>query len=751
MNNNIYSGFLYNLLDFVKEKVRFVGVKKFNTSFSLFNNQIFTIQKIYVINLDRKINRWKKVKHELKRLKTRNKRDSLNNISRRFSAIDARYNSKTPSPLELKPTYLLAEQLFVEPVPSLTEEKFMDKRVIKMSSQEIAVALSHIEVWKLISSGKEEFALILEDDIYFRRKSIKIIDRAWSELKKIKGNEKNFDVLYLSYEEAQIKGKKEIISNTLFKPETGIWQLSGYVISKKGAKKLLELMPVKGPVDLWINHQFKNLDVYALSEPVIKQRSNNQSDNSYSVLPVLSKVGVLNYEKPILFDKKSTPKPVFGIGPKESGLSSLSMALSILGYRCCSDLEYLPEREHYYLENNKKKRIFDAYVNVGSFNWEYYIKLKRIYPKAKFIITKNQNQVKSNFNFKEIEKNKNLLLKHRNDILILPNNRNHKWDILCEYLNIEHPACPYPELNELEQREVIYENKSFEARLSNSIKMEFDKLPWIIPEIENWSGIQTKKTEKGIEFKDKHIVDFRLFDYFFWDLLDDTFPSNLSIFNPQNFVINKEGLANLILKKEDMSVREYSSASIATKNSHHYGKFSCSLKPVKEPGLITGVFLHRNSPRQEIDIEFIGKDTSIMLINVYYNPGIDGTKLEYGYRGTPVRINLGFDASMEFHEYTIEWFSDAIKWKVDKKIVYERKHWNPTPIPHLPMKFHVNLWHTRSEELAGKLNNRNLPAQSIIKSIKIESNIYREDLEEDPNIISPAANLSRLSQIAGIR
>jgi beta-glucanase (GH16 family) len=138
-------------------------------------------------------------------------------------------------------------------------------------------------------------------------------------------------------------------------------------------------------------------------------------------------------------------------------------------------------------------------------------------------------------------------------------------------------------------------------------------------------------------------------------------------------------------------------------------------------GLITGVFLHRNSPRQEIDIEFLGNDTTKVLVNVFYNPGYEGTKLEYGYRGTPVIIDLGFDAAMDFHRYGIEWCQTTIRWRIDGKLVYERANWDPTPIPHLPMQFNVNLWHSRSKELAGRLERSALPAQTEVSSIDINA------------------------------
>ena len=135
-------------------------------------------------------------------------------------------------------------------------------------------------------------------------------------------------------------------------------------------------------------------------------------------------------------------------------------------------------------------------------------------------------------------------------------------------------------------------------------------------------------------------------------------------------------------------------------------------------GLVAGLFLHRNGPRQEIDIEFIGRDTTQMLVNVFYNPGIAGTRLEYGYRGTPVLIELGFDASEDFHSYEIEWQPEYIRWNVDGITVYERLVWGPTPIPDQPMELNVNLWSSESAEFAGPLSGPALPAVLEVASLE---------------------------------
>jgi len=140
------------------------------------------------------------------------------------------------------------------------------------------------------------------------------------------------------------------------------------------------------------------------------------------------------------------------------------------------------------------------------------------------------------------------------------------------------------------------------------------------------------------------------------------------------------------------------------------------------PGVVTGFFLHRDSPRQEIDIEMAGKRADRLLVNVFYNPGGEGAKFDYGYRGTPSYIDLGFDASKADHLYAIEWEPCEIRWFVDNRLVHRRVEWQPTPIPNLPMALHVNAWPSRSKELAGRLAIRRLPSTTFVRSIALEAN-----------------------------
>ncbi len=695
------------------------------------------VQRIYVINLDRQPDRWRQTSRELSRLRNRSG-SPLARLSRRFSAVDARYIRDVTGRDLVQSSYQLSDQLFVQPEPRLDEIADAQARNIEMSPQEVAVALSHIEVWKLIALGQPRYTLVLEDDIYFPRGFANVFDDIWEEL--THRNEKGTvaDLVYLSYEKAVKQVPGSPFSELLFRPSTGLWQLSGYILSKEGAQKLLRLLPVRGPVDLWLNHQFRRLDVFATRRPIIVQRPDVPSTNSYSVLPILSQVGVITREKPLLVKSKSMPGPVFAFGKSGSGLASLAMALSILGYRCCSNVTVLPSREHADLFGKKRRRVFDAYVNIGALDSQSLVELAKTYPKARFILAVSDDAPLSS-SAKESKiggtvdpvvngyPTDSILMQPieiSNRLLILPTQHRDKWELLSGFLGCEYPAHPYPDYEDQVQRPlVVGADESRNGWRPRIRHLKRDSSPWIVPG-KDWRGLPLAETGEAVPL-DRHSNgfsdEFRELDSEIWMLRDDTFPSNLALFTPDNFAIDTNDVGQLTLREESVSVRQFTSASIASRRRYLYGRFVADLRPSNVPGVITGMFLHRNAPRQEIDLEFLGKDTTSLLVNVYYNPGVEGTKLEYGYRGTPTLIDLGFDAALEFHQYEIEWCSDYILWRVDGRLVYKRDIWDPTPIPHLPMQFNVNLWPSRSKRLAGRLDTGDLPTQSCIRNIGFQS------------------------------
>lgn len=699
-------------------KCRRLRPPKISTAFgNLKTKEQPKIEHIYVINLNRQTDRWAKMKQELRSVLDFTGVE-LWNHTERYAAVDATHFLEDPLKDEdIDPIYTLGDQLFVEPQPLTLPTKMELNSPIHMSRPEIAIARSHIDIWRLVKAGNHEYVLILEDDVWFRSGFAKKLDQAWSEIITEVNRKSNFDILYLSYKEAKNGAPKIFLSKNVFRPVRGLWYLSGYVVSREGAEKLLRHLPCRGPVDLWINHLFQFLDVFAIRRSVILQRRDVSSTNSYSILPTLTKIGAITSEGASLFHIRPSERPVFAFGHRNTGLSSLAMALSMLGYRCCSDLQALPDTELENLLAEKGDPVFDAYVNIRSLEEEALVLRKR-YPHAKFIITKSESEILDDYDLK-IRDDLNGL-----DFAVLDLEASNKWQVVCEHLRCAPPVCSFPEIADLGQRQLSCETPEVDSTLKCEIPKR-DKSPWVVELRHWWQGIRTLKV-KGestiVETPVKINDSLNFIDTKHWYMRDDTFTGNLAMFRPSNIEFHSELGASLSIKKESFGVREYSAAALTSYDRYLYGRFEAIIKASNIPGVVTGIFLHRDSPRQEIDIEIAGNRTDRLLVNVFYNPGTEGANFDYGYRGAASFIELGFDASESYHRYSIEWEPSEIRWFVDNRLVHKRFDWDPTPIPHLPMAFHVNIWPTRSKELAGQLAKRKLPTSTFIKSIEIEAN-----------------------------
>jgi len=668
-----------------------------------------TIGKIYVINLDREPRRWSRVNDELKRIHDRFGND-LRSLSERYVAIDARdFSNGPPEDGEIDPYYTLSDQLFVEPQPKTLPSRFELEAPIAMTGAEVAVARSHIGVWKRVAEGAHEYTLVLEDDVWFHPRFARDLDQAWQDIWGADDGAGGVDVVYVSYMEATNGAPKAFLSSNVFKPERGLWYLSGYILSRRGARKLLDTLPCRGPVDLWINHQFKMLNVFATRRSIVGQRRDSISTNTYSILPSLSGIGAINSEGASLFHVRPPGAPVFGFGLPGSGQSSLAMALSMLGYACCSDLRRLPAFEWNRLRAGSADRAFGAYVNVGSLAIEIE-HLRQLHPHAKFIITTCSSDADDPV-FQAL-----LARLEGADVALLDTGKTDAWRVLCEHLRCVPPQSPFPRLDDLGQRDIV-EVQSERVRLHEPAKSKWDRSPWIVaPHHDDWAGIEVAIKDCGgwVDMDCGKGIDPR-----HWISRSDTFTGNLALFRDLNVEYDSAEGATLQVQQEDLGVRGYSAGAITSNADYLFGRFEAVFQASGVPGVVTGFFLHRNSPHQEIDIEIAGNRPNRLLVNVFYNPGADGARFDYGCRGCPCQIDLGFDASKGLHRYAIEWTPHEIRWLVDGVLVHRRVLWNPTPIPHLPMKWHLNVWPPRATQLAGRLRTRRLPTRVRVRSIHV--------------------------------
>lgn len=163
------------------------------------------IGRVLVINLDRRPDRWRHVSAELRRIRARTGQP-LFALTRRFSAVDARYLNHEAAGSDISRTYHLSDQLRVEPVAALADATRLETMVVEMTPEEVAVALSHIAVWRLIAAGDVAYTLVLEDDAYFRRDFARNMGAAWGALWEPSELSRPVDLLYVSYAESNWPG-----------------------------------------------------------------------------------------------------------------------------------------------------------------------------------------------------------------------------------------------------------------------------------------------------------------------------------------------------------------------------------------------------------------------------------------------------------------------------------------------------------------------------------------------------------------
>lgn len=662
------------------------------------------IGMVLIVNLDRQPQRLRRTLRELSRFRTSDGA-SLASLARRLAAVDARDGRAVAATADVDQTYLLGDQLYVQPDARL-EECFGAEEPVRMTRQEVAVARSHVEAWKAIAEGSCDHVLVLEDDVWFKRGAAAAIDRGWraAAARRCSG-ERGPRLLYLSYADAGGTAARADVCDALFRPKRGLWFLSGYVVSREGAETLLRSMPVIGPVDMWINYRFEELGALALSSPAILQRPDGGSDNCYSVLPYLARAGIVD-SNTVQMPGRAAAGPVLAwtAGRDREGLA---MALSMLGLR----VRTFDGDEHAIREDELPAlfETFDALVDAPLSAGATSAAIAQ--PSARFLLEADACLGC------EIEPGQ--LPSSRTTVLPNVEANDASWRPLCGALGIVRPIQAFP-IGPPREWRIFRDDRAASARSPPNAAPwagPMDDSPWALLPGSGWPSRPFQDHPvQSIGTRLIHATMTTSTPLFPGSV--ETFPGNLAAFAREGLVHDAVG-AQLMLSKTAVGNRPYRSGSFASARAFGHGRFEAEIRPARGSGLVTGFFLHRASPRQEIDVELTGDDPHCMLINVYFNPGDDGAAIGYGYRGSPCRIELGFDATLDFHLYAIDWRPGCIRWWVDGRAVHDRVGWDPTPIPHLPMRLHANLWAPRSVELAGRIDESALPSTATFRNVSI--------------------------------
>ncbi len=147
----------------------------------------------------------------------------------------------------------------------------------------------------------------------------------------------------------------------------------------------------------------------------------------------------------------------------------------------------------------------------------------------------------------------------------------------------------------------------------------------------------------------------------------------------------KDGKLLLTLSDHGGKVLPIGCPELHTKERLNYGRYEARMRSAAGWGLNTAFFSYIGPPNgvpewDEIDFEFLGITPTKVEVNYVVNGKIIHGKT----------VDLGFDASKNFHDYVFDWSKTGITWFVDGKEVYKTQA--GAVLPRNPGSMFFSLW-----------------------------------------------------------
>ncbi len=105
----------------------------------------------------------------------------------------------------------------------------------------------------------------------------------------------------------------------------------------------------------------------------------------------------------------------------------------------------------------------------------------------------------------------------------------------------------------------------------------------------------------------------------------------------------------------------------------------------------------------EIDFEFLGKDTGKVQLNYFVG----------GVGGHDSFDPLGFDAATATADYALEWLPDRLRWYVNGRLLREVRAAPDRPLPSHPGKIMLSVWSGQGQDFASWLGPTVYPGRPV--------------------------------------
>jgi len=210
--------------------------------------------------------------------------------------------------------------------------------------------------------------------------------------------------------------------------------------------------------------------------------------------------------------------------------------------------------------------------------------------------------------------------------------------------------------------------------------------------------------------------DFDALDLGRWQLMTHSWDTNLALFSASAVSV-QNGLLRIMLTPAPSGTvddggapKSFLGAEVRSRDTVNYGRVRARARLASGSAVVSAlVTIYTPWPADdwnELDIECLGQHPSDVQFNamVYTGPPVTPPATQ---SVTPTQhpqiVGLGFDPSLDFHEYTIEWTPAGARFVVDG---VERHAWTERIERFgLPQNTLLTIWASSSPEWAGPVNS----------------------------------------------
>lgn len=223
--------------------------------------------------------------------------------------------------------------------------------------------------------------------------------------------------------------------------------------------------------------------------------------------------------------------------------------------------------------------------------------------------------------------------------------------------------------------------------------------------------------------------DFATLDTTKWQLMTHSWGGNLALFSAQAATIQDETLVLRLLPAPEGTVdsgeaKSFLGAEVRSRQTLTYGRVKTRAKLASGSAVVSAlVTIYTPWPADnwnELDIEALGADPSQVQFNtqVYTGPPMQApVATSVSPTQDPYMEPLGFDASLDFHEYTIEWTPAGASFSVDSEVRYT---WTDNiALMNLPQNVLMTIWASGSPGWAGAVTEQTTGATAVYDWVEL--------------------------------